>query len=179
MKRWTICLVVMGICAPLQAFAAGGYLGGSWLSTSAEFDTAVEDFDTDESGWKVFAGFDADRYVGVEVSYRDMGHFSDIRGSNSLDADITAWEASLRGILPLGKVLDLFAKIGYAKVSFDGDVATGPIISADIDADGWDLMYGVGLSVNLGERFGLRAEWEKFDTQDSLDSYSAGVFFQF
>ena len=179
MRRWGIGLVVLAICAPLQAFAAGGYLGGSWLSTAAEFDTAVENFDTDESGWKVFAGFDAEKFFGSEVSYRDMGHFSDVSGASSLDADVDAWEASLRGVLPLGRVLKLFAKVGYAHVSFDGDVKTGPITTADIDADGWDLIYGVGASVNLSERFGIRAEWEEFDTEDSLNSFSAGAFIQY
>ncbi|HXV75858.1 MAG TPA: porin family protein [Candidatus Polarisedimenticolaceae bacterium] len=179
MKRWVFCLVASAICVPLPASAAGGYLGGSWLSTSAEFDTAVENFDTDESGWKVFAGFDAERFFGVEVSYRDMGDFSEVHGLDSLDADIDAWEASLRGLLPLGRVLQLFAKFGYANVSFDGDVATGSIVSADVDADGWDLIYGVGIDLNLGERFGLRAEWEEFDVEDSLNSFSAGAFFRF
>ena len=41
MKRWIIGLVVLGVGAPLQDFAAGSYLGGSWLSTSAEFDTSM------------------------------------------------------------------------------------------------------------------------------------------
>ena len=101
MKRWAICLAISLVCAPLPALAAGAYLGGSWLSTSAEFDTAVENFDTDDSGWKVFAGADADKFFGAEVSYRDMGNFTDTQGLDSLGQTAEQERACRR---PLGLV---------------------------------------------------------------------------
>jgi len=48
-----------------------------------------------------------------------------------------------------------------------------------VDADDWELLYGVGVGLKLGERFGIRAEWESWDVETSLDAYSLGAFVRF
>lgn len=48
-----------------------------------------------------------------------------------------------------------------------------------MDADDWELLYGVGVGLKLGERFGIRAEWESWDVETSLDAYSLGAFVRF
>jgi len=162
----------------MTASAEGFYAGASWLSTGAEFETAFDDFDTDDSGWKVFAGADFTTFLGVELSYRDLGDFSDSSGSNTFDAELTVYDASVRGFLPVGRAIELFAKVGYSNLATDFVASDGssPISG---DADEWELFYGFGVGIKLGESFGLRAEWEEWDVDTSLNSFSAGAYIRF
>lgn len=150
------------------------YLGASYVSTDAEFETAVEDFEPSDSGWKAFGGINFMKFVGLEITYRDLGTLSEDSGGSSLDADLVVYDAALRGILPLGKFFGLFGKAGYANISTEGSIGT-----SDFDESEWEIYYGAGLEINFGEHFGIRAEWEEFDVDTSLNSFSGGAFFRF
>jgi len=176
MKRFALAAAVI-----LIGFAttnAGALtVGASYLSTDAEFDSAVSSFDTDDAGYKVFFGFDFIKFFGIEASYRDLGTHKDTSGSNSIDAEIEAFDASVRGVLPL-KIVSLFVKAGYANISTDGSLNAGSVATSFDDSD-WELFYGAGIDVNFGEHLGVRAEWEQYDVDDSLNSLSLGAFFRF
>ena len=153
MKRFALAAAVI-----LIGFAttnAGALtVGASYLSTDAEFDSAVSNFDTDDAGYKVFFGFDFIKFFGIE-----------------------AFDASVRGVLPL-KIVSLFVKAGYANISTDGSLNAGSVATSFDDSD-WELFYGAGIDVNFGEHLGVRAEWEQYDVDDSLNSLSLGAFFRF
>jgi hypothetical protein len=61
------------------------------------------------------------------------------------------------------KVVDLFAKLGFAK--WDSDFSVSEVGSTS--DDGFEPTYGVGVGAHFGS-LGLRAEWERFETS-SLD----------
>ena len=168
-------LAAAGFCLP--ASARNVYVGASWMSSGAEFDTAVDNFDIDDSGWKVFLGVDFVKYFGLEASYRDMGSFSETGFGSTVDADIKAYDIAARGILPLGRVFAIFGKAGYANVSIDGTSTEG-LEEISINDDSWELYYGLGLELRFGKSFGVRAEWEDFDVEESLNAFSVGAFFR-
>ena len=158
--------------------AEAGYLGASFVSTTAEFEDAVDaiDFDTDDDGWKAFVGFQIWNNLGIEGGYRELGSFAEVVGSSTLDAEIEVIDAALRLAIPLGRRFEVFGKAGYADVEIDGGITGG---SADTIFDGdWEPFYGLGASWNFGN-FGIRAEWETFDVSDTLNSFSAGAFLNF
>ena len=169
-------LIVTAIATP--ASAGTFYVGASWLSTDAEFETAVDNFDTDDSGWKVFGGWDIIKFLGVEASYRDLGTFDQTIGANTFSGDLTVYDIEARGILPIGSALELFAKAGYGNVAIDFETSDG-ITTVSGDDDDWELFYGVGVAVKLGKGFAVRAEWEEWDVDTSLNSFSVGAAFRF
>jgi len=164
-------LAAIFCCAALGAAPAFAdvYVGASILSTSADFSTAVEDFSLDNEGWKVFGGMNFVKFVGIELSYRDLGTFED----SGINADLLIYDASIRGIIPL-KWLELFGKVGYANIDVNGEAG-----GVSLDDRDWNLFYGAGVGFNFGKHFGVRAEWETYDTDDSLDTFSAGALFKF
>ena len=158
---------------------AAFYVGASYLSIDSEFETAFEDFDADDSAWKGYAGFTFFKFLAFEASYRDLGTHKDIVKSSSIIVDLESFDASVRGVLPLGKRISLFIRAGYANITREGEVGSSgsPLIS--FDEDDWEAMYGAGIDIQLGNHFGVRAEWEEYDVDGSLNSFSAGAFFRF
>lgn len=171
-KRMLLGAVMMFLLAT-GAFAEI-YVGASYVSTDTEFETAVNNFEASDSGWKAYGGITFIKFVGLELSYRDLGSVSESSGGSSVDAQIEVYDAAVRGILPLGKFFGLFAKAGYANISTDGTLN-----SSDFDESAWELYYGAGLEINFGKHFGIRAEWEEFDVESSLNSFSGGAFVRF
>ena len=177
MKR-IIPLAIIAFCCFALPAQAGFYVGASYLSTSAEFDDAIGDFDfdSDEAGWKLFAGWNIIRFVGIEASYRDLGSHAGTNGDDSFSTDIKAADIGARGILPLGR-FELFAKVGYANISEDGQFDINDI-PGTIDGSSWELLYGAGVGVKVW-KVTIRAEWEEYDVESSLNSFSLGAAFNF
>lgn len=180
MRRITVTLGLLALAVMIAAGSpahARAYVGASFIQTDSEFDVALDNFDPDDSGYKIFGGFNFIRFVGVEASYRDLGTFQESGMTSSVDADIEAFDVSARGMLPLGLVT-LFARAGYANISFDGTLDVGGSVT-DFNEDDWELFYGVGIEFGIGSHFGIRAEWETYDVDDDLNSLSAGAYFRF
>ena len=177
MKR-LIPIAIVALCCLAIPVKAEGYVGASYLNNSAKFEESGNfSFDADESGWKIFGGYNFMKFVGVEASYRDMGSYAETDTLNSVNADIKSYDISARGILPLGKMVELFAKIGYGNVNADGTISQG-LTELSFDESDWELLYGVGVGVNFG-KFGVRAEYEAYDVDEDLSSVSLGVLYRF
>lgn len=73
------------------------------------------------------------------------------------------------GILPIGSSgFEVFGRVGYQAIEIDG---TGPV--ADVDEDG--LGYGAGISWNVAENVGLRADYTRLQGEDDdTDAISLG-----
>lgn len=176
MKRILPVAILLMLCASGVA-RAEFYVGASFLSTDSEFDTAIENFDSDDSGYKIFGGWTFFKFVGLEASYRDMGNQSQVMGTSAVDFDLTAYDLSAKGILPLG-MFAIYAKVGFADISTDGTLDLDGFIQ-NIDDSSTEVLYGIGVDLNIGGHFGVRAEYETYDVSDSLDSISLGAFWRF
>ena len=153
------------------------YLGGSATSTSSDFETAIETFEADEVGWKAYAGFNFLEFLGAEVSYRDLGTISEGTTEGSIDLDLKVIDGSVRAFVPIA-FLKLFARVGYANIAWDGQINIENEIET-FDDDEWELFYGAGVEIDLGEDWAIRAEWEKYNVSDSLNTFSAGLLYKF
>ena len=175
MKRLirVLILLLAGFATAAQAQV---YIGASAMSTSAEFSDAVETFDTDDVSFKAFIGFNFWKFAGFEAAYRDLGTHEETTATGGVSADLSAMDLSFRGIIPLGQKVRLYGKVGYAYLSQDGSFS-GAV--SDFDESEWELMYGAGIDWTITEHFGVRAEWEEYDVDTSLNSLSAGFYWQF
>ena len=162
----------------LPAFAAdnGFYLGASVGQANLKIDDltsgqlADDDFDADDTAFKLIAGIRPLDWLGVEAAYVNFGEPEDTVVGQKLKADGDGISAFAVGFLATGPV-DLFAKVGL--ISWDSK------ISGSFDDDGTDLAYGAGAQFRvLG--LSMRAEYEKFDISDvDLDMVSVGVTYTF
>ena len=57
--------------------------------------------------------------------------------------------------------------------------STGPLGTTTVDGSDFEIMYGLGLAWKIGERFGLRLEYEEWDVEGQLQEYSIGAYYRF
>lgn len=170
-----VALAALGMCA--TAAAEGFYIGGSGIQSrfdADEFD--VEDVDEEDTGWKVFLGMRPTDHFAIEGGFTQFGQAEApaVAPGGPFEAKAEGFSVFGVGILPVGPV-DLFAKAGLARIDAEGTV--GAVLFED---KATEFAYGVGAQMNFG-RLGVRAEWEKVDTDviGDLDVLSLGVVFSF
>lgn len=153
----------------------GVYLGGSLGQANVEadieaFGMAVDEFDSDDTAYKLIAGIRPLDWLGAEASYVDFGEPDDTVLGTRVDAEADGLSAFGIGFLEVGPV-DLFGKAGL--INWDTEFA-------GIDDDGTDFAYGVGAQFRLLS-FSVRAEYEVFDLEnvDDLSLLSVGLTYTF
>ncbi len=173
--------LLLGALGTTAAYAAdaplGFYVGGSAQQSrfdSDDFD--VEDVDEEDTGWKLIAGYRFVPSFALEASFTDFGRAqapsAAVGGPFVADAEALAAFGVFNA--PLGPV-GLFAKAGIARINGKGNV--GAIFYEDKETE---FAYGAGVQFHLGN-LGLRAEYEKFDTDvvGDLDVISVGATYTF
>jgi opacity protein-like surface antigen len=177
MRKAILSVALLALPAlPAAAADNGFYLGASVGQANLKIDNLTnnilpdDDFDSDDTAFKLIAGMRPLDWLGVEAAYVNFGEPEDTVVGQKLKADGDGISAFAVGFLPTGPV-DLYAKLGL--ISWDSK------ISGSFDDDGTDLAYGVGAQFRLLS-LSIRAEYEKFDISDvDLDMISVGVTYTF
>ena len=157
--------------ATLTILAAGaahaadnGFYLGAGVTQSEIKGFESDDFDLDDTAWKIIAGFRPLDVFAVEASYMDLGSESaDIPGFGTASGEANAIAAYGLVFLPLAPI-DLFAKAGLALWNVEGGITGIP--GATFDEDGTEFAYGAGIQARFGS-FGVRGEYEAFDIEDT------------
>ncbi len=113
---------------PAVAADNGFYLGGSVGQANLKIDDLTDnvlpddDFDADDTAFKLIAGIRPLDWLGVEAAYVNFGEPEDDVLGGSLKADGDGISAFAVGFLPIGPV-DLFAKVGL--IAWDSKIEGG------------------------------------------------------
>lgn len=192
--------VAIGTVMALSALASpvmsakdpGWYVGGSYGRSDASFNewsirnnlresgfstTRFSD-DSDDRGYKIFGGYQFNRFLAVESGYYDLGSFNfradtEPPGSLAGDIEVKGWNLDAVGLLPLGERFSLLGRIGAAYSEADarlqGTGAVTPLNPNSSEQD-TDVKFGIGAQWAVTEVIGLRLEAERFHFDDSLDN---------
>lgn len=176
------------LAAPVAYADMGPYIGASIGQGTIEDGESIDDgqggfddveFDEDDFGYKIYAGFMFLPFLGVEGGYIDFGNpetdfSSTIVGNVDIELEADGFEGYLVGLLPLGPV-EIFAKLGMVSYDVEGNIDTA-FGDFSIEDDGEELAGGVGASIGLGN-LKIRAEYQMYDVDgvDDLYMISAGL----
>lgn len=182
MEKITRVLALVGVLATVfvaqtaSAAEEGWYVGaGAGIYT---LDIENVEFDEDETILRAVAGRQFGRFLAIEMDYQNLLSAENNVGGIQTEVEANVWGVALRPILPLGDLIDLFAKIGYAWYDLDATISAGGSSLSDGARDS-DLTYGVGIDFNIG-RLGLRGEVTRLDVEDAnVDFISASVLLHF
>ena len=205
---WLSALVILpfacGGALPVFAADDGFYLGVSGGQSRASFDTAgalagapagtTLTVDTSETAWKVFGGYQVNKYFGGELNYVDLGKYN-FSGMTlgipfSGDAKVNGWGLAAVGTLPLDKGFSLFGKLGafYSKVDVSATAsAFGVTASASASENKWVPQYGIGAKYDFNPNVSVRIEAERFQGMGSntttiktdANLYTIGLSYKF
>jgi OmpA-OmpF porin, OOP family len=179
-------LVASAACAddPPTGFYLGAGVGTATLELEDSNSTA--DFDADDTGFKIAAGYRFLKWVAVEAAYEDYGQPEDDVLGVRLRGEFNAFSVSALGLLPLGN-FDLFARGGIAR--WDGSL-TAESFGVDVSEDNTDPLFGFGAQYRFGQ-LAIRLEYEALllgfdddddderDGDDWVDLLSVGVTWTF
>ena len=183
-----VAALMLAVAVPAAArdkngFYLGGSIGQSELKVEGgDPDIGDIEFKEGDTGYQLVVGYRFWTWFALEGGYVDFGNpdttFETGLGDLFTEIELTGWDASAVGNLPLG-IVDLFAKVGY--FWWDADIRAALGDQSDVDSDsGSDLTYGIGVAVWLGQ-IAIRGEVEWFDVADADNvwMYSVGVSYTF
>jgi OOP family OmpA-OmpF porin len=159
-KKWLIALlsgaaIVVSTGALAQAGMQGFYAGAEVGNT----DVSGAD---DDIGFKILGGYRFHPNLAAEIGY---GMLYDKSG-----VEVTALEAVVVGMFPLNNQFSLIGKLGFANVDVEVPGASD---------DKTELTWGIGAQYDLGRNLGLRAVWQRYETDDAIDYLAVGVLWRF
>jgi OOP family OmpA-OmpF porin len=189
MKKQILIAAVLGALA-LPAMADGFYLAGDVGQGKIEADAGngftVSKTDT---SYSIGAGYDFNKFVGVEVAYRDLGTIRD-RGTDSDEAgsfgwtdkvNATAFQASVIGKLPVSDIVNIYGRVGVAKLDVEETIRIDNNPSRSYDDSTTKGLVGVGVSFDVTPEFAIRAEYNQYAKWDNtkLSALTVGATYHF
>jgi OOP family OmpA-OmpF porin len=140
-------------------FFVGAGLGQTKLRvTSPELEGSGE---ADETGFKLLAGYQFNRFFSLEGSYYQPGKVSESEDGDSITLETDVLQGFAVGTLPIieGR-LDVFGKVGLSywdsKLTASSGFQTG-----SVSDDGTDLTWGIGVGARITDRLTSSIEFEQ------------------
>jgi len=174
-------VAALSVATMPSAFAdenAGWYLGGGFGQFNAgiddvnDVDNTINSWDEDDTAYKLFAGYRLNKVLGFELDYINLGEPSgEVVPGFNVDASVDGFAPYVVGTIPLGKFFEAYGRLGYFFYDANGrQEDVNGIVQFDEESE--DLVWGAGLGANIGEKFNVRFEYERFDLEglDDADS---------
>jgi OOP family OmpA-OmpF porin len=169
--------------------AAQSFVGGSLGQSDIDSDITAGlitsgSVDGKDTAWKLFGGYMFNRHFGIEGAYVDLGEVS--YSGTFFGAPVTGGKVEVNGFniaalgsYPLTDEFSIFGKIGLFLWDVKASDTTGGAPFSD-KADGTDISFGLGVGYNFSRNLGVRAEWERFELDDTdADLLSIGIVWRF
>jgi len=144
----------------MPAAAQSAYIGFGAGQSKFNFSGCTSPCDDKGKAFKLFGGYQFNRYVAAEFGYSDLGKTT--FGPANIEAN--AWELSAVGTwgVPMntgGIGLGLLGRLGVYNGEAKGTI---PSIGAEAKHGTTDLTFGLGLQADLSRIIAVRAEWQRF-----------------
>lgn len=174
MKRPVLAATLLLLAGTAHADGEPGWLAGLAASFGS-VDTFDDTIDDSSLGAKLTGQYRFNGWFGVEGAFVTTGDFGEntapLTGSGF--AEVAASGFSFSGILYIPIPLpdaEIYTRAGF--FDFDVDATLDDALVANGSEDGLNL--GAGLVINISERFGIRAEFDWYDTE-SFDYWAANI----
>lgn len=157
-----------------------GWYGGFNFGQSRHRDIDGDSANTRSEGWKVYGGYQLNKYLGIEGGYANLNDGTARTGDVTVNQDTDAWTLGAVLSYPVTESISVMGKVGAAYMLTDINIKDGtdPMIRAG--SDGYQPNYGVGVSYALLDFLSVRAEWERFHRDDgNVDLMTAGMAMKF
>ena len=157
-KKWYVSM----LGAAAMAVSAGAYAQQP-ASTGFYIGAEVGNTDVggadDDIGFKILGGYQFHRNIAAELGYGLMYDKSGV--------EVKALEAVAVGMFPIANQFSIIGKLGLANI----DVNPGD--------DKTELTWGLGVQYDFSRNLGVRALWQRYETDEAIDFLAVGVTWKF
>lgn len=160
-------LLAAAVPAAAQAQDAAWYVGvgigrvssSGGCTGSAPPGITCDDKDTT---WKIFGGYEINRYLGVELGLVDMGERpAFVTGLGPATASFKIFETLVVGNLPIGERFSIYGKAGIFQWDVDYSFPAGTAGGAN--SSGKDYTYGLGVKYLFVRNAAVRLELQRYN----------------
>jgi OmpA-OmpF porin, OOP family len=143
----------------------GFYAGIGLGQSTVENDEDGIDFDEDDTGFKLFGGYQFNKFIAVELAYINGGEPNDSFTVAGIDVEneveLTQVNAAAVGTLPFNEYFGAMGRLGLSYVDAEfKQTASGFGTTVDVDDNTTEISYGVGIWFTPARNFLLRLEYE-------------------
>ncbi len=157
-----------------------GWYAGVGIGQSNYNDVDETSANTRTEGWKVYGGYQFNKYLGVEGGYTNLNDMTGTKGTVRTEVDTDAWSLSAVLSYPVTDKLSVMGKAGVAYMLADVQTKNGSALTVTKGDDGYEPTYGVGVKYAVFDNLDLRAEWDRYDRSNmNIDLISAGMAVKF
>ena len=159
-KKWLVSMLgaaamTVSAGALAQSATTGFYIG-------AEVGQSSVDGADDDIGFKLLGGFRFHPNIAAEVGYGMLYDKSDV--------EVTALEFVAVGMFPIANQFSILGKLGFANVEFDTRLGS---------ADKTEITWGLGVQFDVSRNLGVRALWQRYETEAEVDFLAIGATWKF
>lgn len=160
-KKWLVSMLgaaamTVSAGALAQSATTGFYVGAEVGQTD------IDGADDNDIGFKLLGGYRFHPNIAAEVGY---GMLYDKSG-----LEATAIEVVAVGMFPIANQFSIIGKLGFANVEFE---------EGGSSADSTDLTWGLGVQYDFSRNLGLRALWQRYESDAKVDFLAVGVTWKF
>ncbi len=151
------------------AFFLGGGVGlynikidGTSYTRPGGTTSVSGDFEDSAAVWRAFAGYQFNKYLGLQADYVWYGTTQDQIPQNSsynVKVNGDAWEAAVRLSYPFGEHFEVFSRVGWNWYNVD---AKPQYVKGQSDSND-DMLYSGGMVFKFTPALSASAEYEVID----------------
>ncbi len=139
--------------------------------------------DDKDTAWKVFGGYQFNRYIAAEGAYTDFGKITLNGPGGNAEIKSNAWELLAVGSYPIGT--SGFAPYIKAGV-YRGEAKLSSSVGISAKEHNNDWTAGLGVRYDIMRNFAVRAEWQRYadigggdSGKSDVDVISIGALYKF
>jgi len=174
----------------------GAGLGDANFDSGVTSVTGTASLDEDDTATKIFAGVSVNPNLSIELQYSDLGEaklsgntgdrfnlngttFEFTSDNAQISAEAESIGASVLGVLPVTERFQAFGRLGLH--TWDATAtSTTPEQREELEDDGTDLFFGVGVEIALIHEASLRIEAEQYELDDEdVTSVGGSLLYRF
>lgn len=177
--------------APVES-VSGFYVGAAVGRSHTKVDTGelasigftTTGTDDTDTAWNLTAGYKFTRNWAVEIGYVDLGSFGASGrfggAPATVNADVTGWNVSAVGTLPLNDMFSLYGKLGYLRSETKATANVAGAVGRGKSREN-DITGGIGARYHINRNFSMSLEANHYELGDNGDAqaYLLGVRYDF
>lgn len=166
-KKWLVSMLGATAMTVSAGALAQGFGSATSMATVPNFYAGVEVGQADvgpedDIGFKIFGGYQFHRNIAAELAYGMLFDKNDV--------EVTSLELTAVGLFPITNQFSLVGKLGFANVEADTSLGS---------EDSTEITWALGVQFDMSRNLGVRAMWQRYETDDSVDFLNIGVLWRF